>query len=195
MKRSLVVASFLMLCSSASFADSNPWFVGGEFGGMNMKYKFEGTDGVDTLNLSDTVNATYESLKVGKYFEYGRVYTSIVRQNKKDDFSSWSAGLGYDYLFRNSTSVTPFIGINGLYTKGKDETNFAKSYDIDNPKGFSYGAEAGLIYAVSTNIDLEIGTRYMDSSNVDDSRTEGAAHGKFEGKHTLQYYFGANYKF
>lgn len=195
MKKSLLVASFLILSGSAVFADQNPWFVGGEFGGMNMKYKFSGTDGVDTLNISDTINATYESIKVGKYFDYGRVYTLVVRQNKKDDFSSWSGGLGYDYLFKNSTSLIPFVGVNGLYTEGKDKTNFATNYKIDSPQGFSYGAEAGFIYAATTNIDLEIGTRYMDSSDVQDSRTAGAAHGKFEGKTTLQYYVGLNYKF
>jgi len=195
MKKSLLVASFLILSGSAVLADQNPWFVGAEFGGMNMKYKFDGALGANTLNISDTIYSTYESLKIGKYFDYGRVYGSIVRQNKEDYFSSWSLGLGYDYLFKNSSAFTPFVGINTLYTKGKDETNFATTYDIDRPKGFSYGVEAGLIYAIATHVDLEIGTRYMDSSDVQDSRTAGADHGKFEGKTTLQYYVGLNYKF
>jgi len=146
-------------------------------------------------NFGDTVHSSYEAIKIGKYFDYGRVYGSAVRQNEKDGFSSWSEGLGYDYLFRNSTTVTPFIGINGLYTKGKDETKFAKNNDFVNQKGFSYGAEAGLIFAVTTNIDLEIGTRYMDSSDFGKSRSAGADFGEFKGKYVSQYYFGINYKF
>lgn len=195
MKKSLVVASFLMLSGSAIFADSNPWFVGGEFGGMNMKYKTAGTYNGDSWDYSDRINSTYEAIKIGKYFDYGRIYSSVMRQNKKDYFSSWSLGLGYDYLFKNSSSFTPFIGLNALYTKGKDHFSGAIDNDLDSPKGFSYGAEVGLIYALTSHVDFEIGTRYMDSSNVDDSAVNGANHGTFDGKTTLQYYFGVNYKF
>ncbi|MEZ7935354.1 MAG: opacity family porin [Sulfurospirillum sp.] len=195
MKKNWVVASLLLLGSSAIFADQNPWFVGGEFGGMNMKYKFESQISGTPYNFGDTVHATYESFKVGKYFDYGRIYGSVIRQNKEDNFSSWSGGLAYDYLFRNSTSITPFIGINGMYSKGKDETQFAKTNDFVHQKGFSYGAEAGVIFTVTTHIDLEIGTRYMDSSDFGKSRSNGADFGEFKGKDIFQYYVGIDYKF
>ena len=193
--KNLVLASLLAFSGTALLAESNLWFVGGEFGGMEMKYKFESEVSGTPYNFGDTVNASYESLKIGKYFDYGRIYGSVVRQNKKDDFSSWSGGLAYDYLFKNSTSLTPFIGINGLYSKGKDETQFAKTNDFVHQKGFSYGAEAGFIVAVTSNIDLEIGTRYMDSSDFGKSQSNGANHGEFEGKHIFQYYVGIDYKF
>lgn len=196
MKKSLLVASLLVVSTSLMAADSKEsWFVGGEFGGMNMKYGFDGRLGASTLNFSDTVYASYESVKIGKYFEYGRVYGSLVRQNEKDDFSSWSVGLGYDYLFKNTSAYTPFIGINGLYTKGKDETNFATLYNLKHPEGFSYGVEAGLIYALTSNVDFETGVRYMNNKDVQESRRAGADYGTFEGKKTLQYYLGVNYRF
>lgn len=195
MKKSLVVASFLMLSGSAVFADSNPWFVGGEFGGMNMKYKFESQTSGTPYNFGDTVHATYESLKIGKYFDYGRIYGSVVHQNKEDNFSSWSGGLAYDYLFKNKSNITPFVGITGMYSKGKDETQFAKTNDFVHQKGFSYGAEAGLIFGITANVDLEIGTRYMDSSDFGKSRTDGADFGEFKGKNIFQYYVGVDYKF
>lgn len=196
MRKSLLVVSLLFMGTSLMAADTkDSWFVGGEFGGMNMKYGFDGRQGASTLNFSDTIHASYESIKIGKYFEYGRVYSSLVRQNEKDDFSSWSVGLGYDYLFKNTSGYTPFIGINGLYTEGKDKTNFANTYNLNDPKGFSYGVETGVIYAMTSNVDLEIGARYMNSEDVEESRRSGADYGIFKGKQTLQYYLGLNYKF
>lgn len=196
MKKSLLVASLLFIGTSLMAADTkDSWFVGGEFGGMNMKYGFDGRQGVSTLNFTDTIYASYEAIKVGKYFDYGRVYGSLGRQNKKDAFSSWNMGVGYDYLFKNSSSWTPFIGVNGLYTKGKDETTFATLYNLKHPEGFSYGAEVGLIYAMASNVDFEVGARYMNNKDVEESRRSGADYGIFEGKQTLQYYIGINYKF
>ena len=94
MKKSLVVASLLFISSSALVAAEmdNSWFVGGEFGGMNIDTKIKGSAVIpsESINISaeekDTTKATYEALKIGKYFEYGRVYGSLAKQNEKDDF-------------------------------------------------------------------------------------------------------------
>ena len=84
--KNMLLASLLAFSGTALLAESNLWFVGGEFGGMEMKYKFESEVSGTPYNFCDTVNASYESLKIGKYFDYGRIYGSVVRQNKKDDF-------------------------------------------------------------------------------------------------------------
>jgi hypothetical protein len=206
MKRSLVVASFLMLSVSASFADSNEWFVGGEFGGMSIHGKSSGSmdihlpggDIIEAGSTSSTLNTTYEAIKVGKYFEYGRIYGSFSYQNEKDDISSYSYGLGYDYLFRNKSDFTPFIGLNASYSKAKIDDDDAKVLSLDKPKGFNYGAEVGFLYAMSKNVELEIGARYM-ISNVDESFTydDGISkiNVKMENDRIIQYYLGLNYKF
>ena len=192
MKKSLIVASLLLVGSSALVAADmdNSWFVGGEFGAMNIKAKASASDGTTAVSATDTINATYEAIKIGKYFEYGRIYGAISRQNSKDDFSSNNFGIGYDYLFKNKSEFTPFLGANVMYTKGK-----TKDVPLtDAPTGLNYGVEAGILYAITKNTELELGARYL-VSNVDDSISAGAAYAKIEGKNITQYYVGLNYKF
>ena len=206
MKKSLVVASFLLLNGSAIFADTNTWFIGGEFGGMSIHGKSSstadfnlfGTHIIQEGSTSDTINTTYEAIKVGKYFEYGRVYGSFGYQNKKEDTTSYTYGLGYDYLFKNKSDFTPFIGINASYSVGNIDNDTAKALSLDKPKGFNYGAEAGFLYALTKSTELEIGARYM-ISDVDDTSSFDLgtvkANFKMEDEHMIQYYLGLNYKF
>jgi len=206
MKKSLVVVSFLMLSGPAIFAYSNSWFVGGEFGGMNIHGKSTGSADVHLSNgdiigegsTSDTVKATYEALKVGKYFDFGRIYGSIAYQNKKYEMTSYTYGLGYDYLFKNKSDFTPFIGINASYSIGKVDGDLSKELDLQDPKGFNYGAETGFIYAITKNTELEIGVRYVisdvdDKSTINDSGTN--VNLTLENDRFIQYYLGLNYKF
>lgn len=193
MKKNIVVASLLMMGSSALIAADmgNSWFMGTEFGGMDIKMKATASSGGTTASVTDTMNTTYESLKIGKYFDNSRMYTALNYQNKKDDFSSWSLGLGYDYLIKNSSSFTPFIGANVSYIRGKvDDMPI-----LDKPVGFAAGVEAGFIYALSSKAEIEAGVRYMNISNVEDSASISGVSVKLEGKTATQYYLGLNYKF
>lgn len=56
--------------------------------------------------------------------------------------------------------------------------------------------EAGLLYSMAKNMELEFGIRYM-ISNVDAtfSMTTPAISAKLEGENITQYYLGLNYKF
>ena len=190
MKKSLVLSSLLMISGSALMAADlgNNWFMGAELGGMSIKVNSSATTGGTTVSETDTINATYEALKIGKYFDNSRVYGLIDYQNKKDDFSSWTMGIGYDYLIKNSTSVTPFIGVNASYIKG--------SIDglpiIDKPSGFAAGLEAGLIYALGKNYEMEMGMRYMNVNIVKDSISVTGAPAEIKGKTATQYYLGLN---
>ena len=206
MKVSLIVASLLLVGSSALVAAEmdNSWFVGGEFGAMNIDTKVKGSAVIpaESINISAeekvTTKATYEALKVGKYFEYGRVYGTLGKQNKKDDFSSYSLGAGYDYMFKNKSDFTPFLGINASYTKAKIDDEVIKILSLDKPTGFNYGIEAGFVYAATKNVELEMGIRYM-KSNIDDSFSisdgTNSANIKVEAENITQYYVGLNYKF
>lgn len=205
MKKSMVVASLLLVGSSVFAAEmGNNWFVGGEFGGMSIDTKVTGSAVIpaESINISgeekDTTKATYEALKVGKYFEYGRVYGTIGKQNKKDDFSSYSLGVGYDYMFKNKSDFTPFLGVNASYTKAKIDDEVIEILSLDKPKGFSYGIEAGFVYAATKNVELEMGVRYM-KSNIDESFSisdgTNSVNIKIEAENITQYYVGLNYKF
>jgi hypothetical protein len=63
----------------------NNWFMGTELGGMNIKMKASATLGGTTESLTDTMNATYESLKIGKYFDNSRVFILPLKFNAKND--------------------------------------------------------------------------------------------------------------
>ena len=62
----------------------------------------------------------------------------------------------------------------------------------------NYGIEAGIVYAATKNVELELGARYM-KSNVDfsGSDTYGSVVESFkvEADNFIQYYVGLNYKF
>ena len=207
MKKSLIVASLLMLGTSSALIAAetgNEWFVGGEFGGMSMHTKTSGSATIPSLGIDtsgtykETINSTYEGIKVGKYFEFGRVYGNLAYQNKKDDLSSYTFGLGYDYLIKNKSDFTPFIGLNASYSKAKWDLDEAKQLSLDKPKGFNYGPEAGLLYSLTKNTELEIGVRYLISDVKDTfSINNGTdkAEIKLEAEKVIQYYVGVNYKF
>lgn len=198
MKKSLIVASLLLVGGSALVAAEmdNSWFVSGEFGAQKIKVKATTTILGVTDTAKDTIDATYEGIKVGKYFEYGRVYGTLSKQNEKDALSSMSLGLGYDYMFKNKSEFTPFLGLNASYTKAKVDDAATALLGMDKPKGFNYGIEAGVVYAVTKNVELELGARYM-ISNVEDkfNSVAPAVSAKLESENSTQYYFGLNYKF
>lgn len=207
MKKSLIVASLLMIGTSSALVAAemgNAWFVGGEFGGVKMYNKASGSANIPSQGIDIegsgkyNFNSTYEAIKVGKYFDLGRVYGSLGYQNKKEDLSSYTFGLGYDYLFKNKSDFTPFIGLNASYTKAKIDDEDMKALSFDKPKGFNYGPEAGFLYAITKNTELEIGIRYMMSDVKEtvfiDNGTD-TADAKIETEKFIQYYIGLNYKF
>ena len=106
--------------------------------------------------------------------------------------------MAYDYLFINKSAITPFLGLSTSYTTAKSDDERAKLLSIDKPKGFNYGVEAGMLYNLSKNTEIEIGARYF-LSDADDtySYSDGTTdiNVKSENKHFLQYYLGLNYKF
>jgi opacity protein-like surface antigen len=197
MKKSIIVAS-LVLLGSTSLVMANDamkdWFIGGEFGGMGMKIKTSGTDGTTPFNESDTLDTSYETLKMGKYFDFGRVYGAFSLQNKKDSVSSHSLGVGYDYLIENQSDFTPFVGVNIGYTKADIGIAILKTAGLDKPDGFYYGVGAGVLYPVADNLEVELGARYVGTS-VDDNWAVAPASIKVEAESFTQYYIGLNYRF
>lgn len=230
MKRSLAVASVLFCLSSSALVAgdySKDWFVGGEFGGQNTKLKITGnsvdyvngvlsTDPRDNgpINFSPSLKSTYEAIKFGKYFDYGRVYISLGKENgdtwkingEQLKYSSLNLGIGYDYLFKNKSEFTPFMGVSVGYTKGKFDGSLGDQLHLDNVKGITYGANIGTLYSLSKSLDLEIGARYL-KHNIDKSFNgsyyefdgvdtfSGTSTGKIKVDNSIQYYLGLNYNF
>lgn len=198
MRKGLVVLSFLALMGGDSLvlAADNSWFIGGEFGGIHIEPKAKSTDSGKVYSAKATVNASYESIKVGKYFDYGRVYGNFGIQNKKKGFSSYAFGLNYDYTFDVDFPFAPFVGVTAGYAKSKlrDDDFFA-----NKPDGFYYGAGLGAIYKIDKNLELEVGARYV-GANIKDSGDGIDSWGdyvsdKIEVEDFTQYYLGLNYRF
>ena len=101
-------------------------------------------------------------------------------------------------MFKNKSDFTPFLGVNASYTKAKIDGELYDVLSLDKPKGFSYGIEAGFVYEMNKNLELEMGIRYM-KSNIDESFSisdgTNSANIKIEAENITQYYLGLNYKF
>jgi outer membrane protein W len=213
MKKSIIVASLLLASSCLVAQDSmKDWFVGAEIGGMNVNTKSSvsasGPGGTVSDSVDDSYKPTYEAIKFGRYYDSGRVYGFYAHQNKKEDVTANTFGVGYDYLFKNFEKVVPFIGVQAMYTKAKidglTDTVVAgigtlNTSQLDSPSGFGFGIGAGIIYPVANNFEIEAGVRYV-KANIEDDISQSFAGGvsanvKFELEDYTQYYIGVNYRF
>ncbi|NOQ31293.1 MAG: porin family protein [Helicobacteraceae bacterium] len=200
MKKSLVVASLLIMVSiSANAAKIGDMTVGLEFGALNSNYTGTLVTGGNSVDSKQDHDTTFEAIKIGKYFDFGRVSATVGIGNKKDNTTQQYYAIGYDYIFYSESKLTPFIGGTIAYT-----TVDADNYGIFegtsmNYTGFNYGVDAGVIYAITKDIDFEIGARYL-LSNVSSNEVTNTVSGttyKFSGEtnNVKQFYIGANYNF
>lgn len=184
MKKSIVVASLVLASSCLVAQDSmKDWAIGFEVGGL----KSDAKNYVNNVASDADISTSFEAIKIGKYFDYGRLGASLGIMNEDKGTDGYFIGASYDYMFYNSSKLTPFLGVTASY--GWNEAN----YDIKH-NGFMYGLEAGTIYNISDKIELETGLRYL-KSNVDGSKNILGNDVKVEVDSVVQYYIGVNYKF
>ncbi|WP_457748730.1 opacity family porin [Sulfurimonas sp.] len=179
MKKSLGAVGLLLALSvtGAMAAKVGDNTIGVEFGSMKINSTYN-TSLINSSNFSE--DKTYESIKFLKYIENGRVGIIFGHENTKNDINANYMGINYDYMFYNNSKFLPFIGGTANYTRRKDKnSSFTET-------GVSYGAEAGLLYMVTSEVDVEIGARYL-MSNVSGNNVDI--------DDLTQIYFGINYNF
>ncbi|MBL0686787.1 MAG: hypothetical protein JJV94_03050 [Sulfurospirillum sp.] len=172
MKRNLILTIILMLSSTILVAnDRQEWFIGGEFGGMDS--------GKKEINAGksndDFFKPTYESIKFGKRDSSGRLYGLYTYQNEKENISSSSLGIGYDYIPKISEKLSPFIGIQIMHTMLEINDSEYESAGIDQLVGVSFGVGGGAIYPINYNTEIELGIRYVFNTLEDSGENNGVS--------------------
>jgi len=197
MKKSFVLASLLLVGSTGVMAANiGETVIGVEFGAMHTSSTGTATNLTTNVSGSATSsdNTTYEALKFGKYFGFGRVGAMFGHGNSKDGVSSNYLGVSYDYMFYNQGKFTPFVGASLSYAKA---TATGDGFMVDET-GFNYGGELGVIYDIAKNIELELGARFL-ASNMSGNDTQTISGNPIKVNIDIdniqQYYFGVNYKF
>jgi hypothetical protein len=186
---SMIVGAFATSMFAAKIGETS---VGFEFGASNTNATTKATNLNTGVSASETgsTDTTYEGIKVGNYFDYGRVGVSVGHVNEKDNVSGNYLGLTYDYMFYNDSKVTPFIGGTVAYSDAPVDFSPLNFHET----GMEYGGEIGILYDISKELDLEIGARYLASS-ASGNQTVSNIKVEVDVNTVMQYYFGLNYKF
>lgn len=187
MKKSLLLASLLLIGSTNIMAAKV-----GEVG-VGLEYGVLNSDAVSRTNgvsADGDLDTTFQALRIGKYYDYGRLGASIGTVNKDAGTDGQFIGVSYDYMFYNDGKIIPFVGLTAAYSWNEWE---GSGISIDHD-GLQYGVEAGIVYELSGTIDLELGGRYLES-NVDGTKTVGATTIELDVDSAVQYYISIGYKF
>lgn len=184
MKKEILLASMMLMAStSAMAAKVGESGVGLEFGAL----KSNATSSVNGVKSDGDLSTTYEALRYGKYYDFGRVGVSVGLMNEDKGTDGKFIGASYDYVFYNDSQFVPFVGASLGYSW--NEAN----YDIKH-NGFTYGVEAGLVYELSKELDLELGARYS-KANIDGSKVVSGTNVTVDVESVTQYYISLGYKF
>jgi hypothetical protein len=185
-KEILLVSMMLMASTSAMAAKVGESGVGLEYGAL----KSNAVSRVNGVTADGDLSTTYEALRVGKYYDFGRIGATVGIMNKDQGTDGKFVGLNYDYMFYNEGKFIPFVGASLSYSKNQAK---GTNYTIDH-NGMQYGIEAGGVYELSDKVDLEVGARYL-KSNVDGGTTVSGNVIAVEVDSVTQYYISLGYKF
>jgi hypothetical protein len=204
MKKSLLLASLLAIGATSAVAMDTQWFVGLDASKVQTTVD-ETISGSATINgrayaasgsASTDVDDTSLGIKVGAILD--KTHRVSLHYTKYDfDYDSYMniTTLSYDYLFNTNGKFTPFIGAHVGYGK-------VSAYDLVDDSGMLYGAQAGVIYELPNNFELEAGlaltgTNISPSTSASFSDSTVSVTGNYSmdiGTITTMY-FGINYKF
>lgn len=190
MKKSLVVASLLVLGVSSAVADVKS-YVGASAGVAWDKVDTKANAGVISASASKRKSAFLPQLKIGAIYNdthrISAVYTPSIHSDAKIHRLLGS----YDYILKAGDSSKLYAGLHAGYTK-------ANMDDGPDASGAAYGLQAGYIHDISDSLEFELGamyTRYSVDKSYTDSNFGFPIEVKYELKDTISTFVGINYKF
>lgn len=187
MKKSFLLALMLLAGSVNAMAGKvGDVGIGIEVGALSSN----AVSRVNGVEADGDIDTTYQAIRLGKYFDFGRLGVALGLVNKDSGTDGEYIGITYDYMFYNDSNLIPFVGVVATYSSNTWE---GSGISIDHD-GMQYGVEAGAVYDLSDKIELEIGARYLESS-VDGDITVGGNTIELEVDSVVQYYIALNYKF
>ncbi len=191
MKKSMLLASLLLIGSTSVMAAKvGEMGISLEVGALNS----DAVSRVSGIESNADISTTYEALRFGKYFDFGRLGVAIGLINEDKGTDGKYIGINYDYMFYNDSKFVPFVGVAVAYNSNKWEGSGVNSgINIDH-NGMQYGVEAGLVYDLSDKFELEVGARYSKSS-VSGDTTIGTTKIEIDVDSSTQYYLSLGYKF
>ena len=183
MKKSLVLASLLLVGSTSVMAASNGVYVGADIGSTH----YDGTVSARGTSATTSESDGSQTLKVGYYLDTHNRIDAFYQHINIDDGKAYTTGIGYDYLI-GENKFKPFVGAILGYGSAKDDAGTL------NISGTIYGAQAGLNYSINDNFSVEAGYRYM-KSNMDDDIVVSGVNFNVEIDPISNWFVGVNYKF
>lgn len=152
----LAVAGMSLGLNAGSYeVEANPSKV---FVGVQMGYAW--VQGTHKSDLNYKTDGFSYGLRLGAQNQEWR--TMVTFDRFKNDEASYERGeVHADYLFRTALEgmgfgIIPYIGINGGYA------NYEAQGGI-NESDFTYGGEAGVVFDVTENIDIDVMYQYTIS--------------------------------
>jgi len=136
--------------------------VGGFFPG-DIIHDYEGSD----IEYGIRIGAKKDEWRTTISFNYYDSSSDGYDQNYEKGLLS----LDYFFLYskKEKNAFQPFIGLNVGYV------NYESTNNIDM-NGFVYGAQAGVLFSVTENIDLDLMYRYSLSNATQDDRDAALDH-------------------
>lgn len=178
--------AMLVLLASGLTAAENGFYGGFDMG--DLKVNATVTSGVNTYKGHEADPAY--TFKAGYYFnENNRIYAFYQYVDPDASGVTFKEyGAGYDYMIGES-ALKPFIGILG----GRLNTKADNTLDKFDISGNFVGAQAGISYAVNTNLSIEGGYRYLNYSNTDG--LESVDNVNIESDSAQSWFAGLSFKF
>ena len=137
MKKSLLVATLLLVGASSAVAMDNEWFVG--VGAERTKAT--GTTTVPGASASGSSKDTHAKFGAGVILDNNHRISLSYSKFDEDGAEFKTTLLNYDYLFTLESDFTPFVGLHYGRTSGKIVDG---TVTVDDT-GSVYGVQAGTL--------------------------------------------------